>query len=84
LINAISGIRGFLSEKLRLTLHPKKIQLQPAANGFGFLGAYVYQNGAVTGRRTFSHFCMTAFSPMSDEEKSKKVQSYLELMGHFK
>jgi len=76
LINAISSIRGFLSEKLRLTLHPKKIQLQPAVRGFGFLGAYVYPNGAVTGRRTLSHFSTAVFSLMSDEEKYKKVQSY--------
>jgi len=49
--------------------------------GFGFLGAYVYPNGAVTGRRTFSHFRTAVFSPMFDEEKSKKVGSYLGLMG---
>jgi len=84
LINAISSIRSFLSEKLKLTLHPKKIQLQPASKGFGFLGAYVYSNGAVTGRRTLSHFRTTLFSPMPDEEKYRKVQSYLGLMRHFK
>lgn len=34
-------IRDFLSEKLRLTLHPDKVLLREIGDGFPFLGGYV-------------------------------------------
>ena len=41
LLRAIDCIRRFLSEKLLLELHPRKIKLQPASYGFSFLGQYI-------------------------------------------
>jgi retron-type reverse transcriptase len=37
LLEAIPKIRSFLSNQLHLTLHPKKIYLQPVQNGVLFL-----------------------------------------------
>lgn len=37
----IPEIRSFLADTLGLTLHPRKISLQPAAYGFSFIGAYI-------------------------------------------
>jgi RNA-directed DNA polymerase len=83
LLNAISSIRNFMRNRLNLTLHPKKIKLQPAAKGFAFLGAYIYPHGVVAGRRVANNFKECIFSPLSNPEKqAQRVQSYLGLLVH--
>lgn len=85
LLNAISSIRSFMQNKLNLTLHPKKIKLQPAAKGFAFLGAYIYPHGSVAGRRVVNNFKECIFSSLSNYEKqAQRVQSYLGLLTHFR
>jgi hypothetical protein len=84
LLNAIFRIREFMSSKLRLTLHPKKIKLQPAFKGFAFLGAYIYPNGIAIGKRVAKNFRKCIFSPFANLEKqTQRVQSYLGLLRHF-
>jgi hypothetical protein len=84
LLNAIFSIREFLSKKLNLTLHPKKIKLQPAKKGFAFLGAYIYPNKVIAGERTLANFRSAVLNVEPDMEKqTRSVQSYLGLMGHF-
>jgi hypothetical protein len=56
LLAIIPRIRQFLSDHLRLTLHPRKIHLQPASRGFAFLGAYVLPHRTYIGRRTKENF----------------------------
>lgn len=46
----------FLKEELGLTLHPKKIYLQPAKNGVPFLGAYIKPNYIMAGKRVLKNF----------------------------
>jgi hypothetical protein len=83
LLNAISSIREFMSSKLRLTLHPKKIKLQPAYKGFAFLGAYIYPNGIVAGKRIVKNFRKCIFEPSANFIKQEqRVQSYLGLIKH--
>ncbi len=53
---SISPIRQFLSDRLHLTLHPRKIHLQPASHGFAFLGAYILPHRTYIGRRTKGNF----------------------------
>jgi len=56
LLNAICSIRCFMRCRLNLTLHPKKIKLQPASKGFAFLGAYIYPHGVAIGKRVADNF----------------------------
>ena len=82
LLDAVSSIREFLLDELKLTLHPKKIRLQPAAKGFAFLGAYIYPNGITVGRRVVKKFRECIFNPLPNPEKqAQRVQSYLGLMA---
>jgi len=83
LLNAISSIRNFMRDRLNLTLHPKKIKLQPAAKGFTFLGAYIYPHGVVAGKRVVNNFKGCLFNPLANPEKqAQRVQSYLGLLTH--
>jgi len=78
LLNAISSIREFLKNELKLTLHPKKIRLQPASKGFAFLGAYIYPDGTTVGRRIVKNFRECIFNRFANPEKQiQRVQSYL-------
>jgi hypothetical protein len=72
LLNAISSIREFMSSKLRLTLHPKKIKLQPAYKGFAFLGAYIYPSGIVAGKRIVKNFRKCVFEPSANFVKQEQ------------
>jgi len=78
LLNAIFSIREFLKSELKLTLHPKKIRLQPAYKGFAFLGAYIYPGGITVGRRIVKNFRECIFNPLANRQKqAQRVQSYL-------
>jgi hypothetical protein len=79
LLNAISSVREFLANELNLTLHPKKIKLQHSSKGFAFLGAYIYPNRIMIGKRIMQNFRKAVFS----ENNIVKVQSYLGLLKHF-
>jgi len=84
LLDAISRVREFLSEELRLILHPGKIKLQSAGKGFAFLGAYIYPNKLLAGRRVVKNFKACLYNPDPDlERQGCRIQSYLGLMLHF-
>jgi len=80
LLNSIFRIREFLQSELKLTLHPKKIRLQPADKGFAFLGAYIYPNKIAVGKRIVKNFRECIFNPLANRQKqAQRVQSYLGL-----
>jgi RNA-directed DNA polymerase len=84
LLGAVSQVREFLSKKLNLTLHPRKIKLQSADKGFAFLGMYIYPNRVVAGRRIAGNFKNCVFNPAHDYgRQSVRIQSYLGLLSHF-
>jgi retron-type reverse transcriptase len=84
LLDAISRIREYLSKELRLILHPRKIKLQPADKGFAFLGAYIYPNRVLAGRRVSRNFKACVFEPDPDFRRQNcRIQSYLGLLSHF-
>ena len=56
LLDTIAPIRSFLAERLHLTLHPRKIKLQPASRGFAFLGVYILPFRTYPGRRVVANF----------------------------
>jgi len=84
LLDAISQIRKFMLDKLKLILHPKKIKLQPASKGFSFLGAYIYPNYLKLGKRMEHNFRECIFKPSASKGKQARIiQSYLGLLKHF-
>lgn len=56
---AIVSIRTFLSECLKLELHPKKIHFHHASKGVAFLGAYIKPYRIYVGKRTKGSFFET-------------------------
>ena len=67
-----------------LSIEESAENLQPARQGFAFLGAYIYPGKAVAGRRAVKNFRECLFRPDCDLEKqSHRVQSYLGLLSHF-
>ena len=83
LLDAIEPIRQFLQDQLHLTLHPRKIKLQPAVHGFPFLGVYIFPYRTYPGRRIVSNFRDCLRHPLLDQGKqAQRVQSYVGLLGH--
>lgn len=92
--SCLPKIRQFLIENLWLTLHPKKIYLQPVQNGVLFLGTYIKPWRKYVGRRTKWNFyeCINFINkrlqnidPLSDTEKNRilaQVNSYLWFFQH--
>lgn len=78
LLLIIPKVDSFLSEKLKLQLHPNKIFLKTIASGMDFLGWVQFPHHrvvrAVTRRRMFRRF--------SENPKEEVLQSYLGLLSH--
>ena len=51
LLNLIPRVRGFLRSELGLTLHPRKVHLQPVNHGVQFLGAFHHHDHAKLSHR---------------------------------
>lgn len=49
-------VKTHLQAELKLTLHPKKIYLQPFQNGVGFLGVFIKPRGIYINKRTKRNF----------------------------
>ncbi|MCX6825534.1 MAG: RNA-directed DNA polymerase [candidate division SR1 bacterium] len=56
LLSVITKIKDFLSDKLHLTLHPKKIYFQQYSKGVQFLGAYIKPHRTYIRKRTIGNF----------------------------
>ena len=76
LLDAIDKIRSFLKERLKLTLHPKKISLQPASHGFAFLGKYILPYRVYPGKRLRKNSLDALTHCWSVEEYKSKLESY--------
>lgn len=84
LIDSIPQIRGYLKEKLRLELHPKKIYLQPVQKGFAFLGAFILPHRVYPGRRLIRNFRECQRNPLPNpKEQGNRLASYLGCFSHF-
>lgn len=79
----ISPIRDYLKSHLRLTLHPKKIYLQPINHWVQFLWAFIKPYRCYRAKRTVSNFYrkMKECNCMPWEES---LNSYLWLFKHYK
>jgi RNA-directed DNA polymerase len=78
LANAIPKVQEFLSEKLKLTLHPDKVFLKTRVSGIDFLGWVHFLNYRIlrdtTKRRMLAR--------IKENPSPETLQSYLGLMGH--
>ncbi|MCX6738401.1 MAG: reverse transcriptase domain-containing protein [Candidatus Parcubacteria bacterium] len=79
LINLLPVIRDFLSEKLHLYLHEKKVSIKTAASGIDFLGWVNFLDHRVlrttARRRMFKNIFLK-------RENNQVIQSYLGLLQH--
>lgn len=91
----IPVLRRFLSDELRLCLHPKKIYLQPCSNGVQFLGAFIKPTHIVCSRRVKNNFSesLKIHARLAENHRPTKeerahfrssVNSYLGIMRHYK
>ena len=94
---SIVSIRTFLSESLKLDLHPKKIHFQHYDKGVAFLGAYIKTHRIYVGKRMKGSFYETIEeinrmiaennNVLRDTATQKllltKLNSYLGLMQHY-
>lgn len=89
LLSVISKIRDFLSDKLCLILHPKKIYFQHYTKWVQFLGAYIKPYRTYIRRRTIGNFYKKVQevnkSEVFDKELTQSiVNSYLWILTHYK
>ncbi|MDR1882197.1 MAG: RNA-directed DNA polymerase [Prevotella sp.] len=86
---AIPKIAAFLRDKLKITLHPKKIYLQKYENGVLYTGAYIKPHRIYVGNKTKANMRKAL-----EEQKTKEnvnlnslrctVNSYLGTMKHYR
>ena len=91
----IPRIHKYLRNDLKLTLHPRKIYLQPCCNGVKFLGCFIKPSHIVINRRTLKNFKKALFThnrlvidhkPDKEERAAfiSSVNSYLGILRHYK
>jgi retron-type reverse transcriptase len=79
LTSLIPHIKLFLSEELKLTLHPNKISIQTIASGVDFLGWVHFPDHRVLRTTTKRR----AFRGIKEKQaKTETVQSYLGVLSH--
>ncbi len=91
----IPTIRNYLSEELRLELHPKKIYLQHFSKGVKYLGAVIKPHRIYIANRTKGNFyealqkqnsIARQYKPTPEEKEQfiSSMNSYLGIMKHYK
>ena len=80
----LNPLDHFIKRELKLTLHPKKIYLQPVTNGFPFPGAFILPYRTYPGRRIVGNFRRAIMQPDKDPQKQEnRITSYKGLFSHF-
>jgi retron-type reverse transcriptase len=95
LVALIPELRQYLMSELGLTLHPKKIYLQPIGHGVKFLGCFIKPSHIVVDHRIINNFTrsLSRYNAYILDHKPGKqelaafissVNSYLGVMKHYK
>ncbi len=91
----ILKVKAHLQTELKLTLHPKKIYLQPNQQGVGFLGVFIKPHRTYISKRTKRNFFqkikqeneLLAGGKVFSQKEAKKIRSwlnsYLGIMQHY-
>jgi retron-type reverse transcriptase len=91
----VAVVKEYLRGTLRLTLHPKKVYLQPCKNGVRFLGCFIRPTHIVVNRRTYDNFraSIQKHNAVALDHKPGKaerdafiasVNSYLGILRHYR
>jgi len=91
----IPKIKKYLWDNLGLTVHSKKIYLQPCKNGVKFLGCFIKPSHIVSNHRTVENFKHSVIfhnnialnhKPDKEERNSfiSSINSYLGILKHYK
>lgn len=75
LLKAIPAINDFLSSKLRLSLHPRKIYLQEAKRGVRFLGSYVTPYYTKVDKRSYNRSLVLWYETISTMENPYQIEA---------
>lgn len=79
LVDILLKVQGFLSEQLKLSLHPDKVFIKTAVSGVDFLGWVHFPHHRVIRTTTKNRM----FKKIKDsQEKPEVIQSYLGLLSH--
>lgn len=86
---AILKISAYLENELRITLHPKKIYLQPYENGVLFTGAYIKRHRTYASNRVKGNMGKRLNELKKEKEPDLSalratLNSYLGVMKHYK
>jgi retron-type reverse transcriptase len=95
LVSLLPKLGRYLMSELGLTLHPKKIYLQPCGRGVKFLGCFIKPSHIVVHHRTITNFThsLSGYNALARDHKPDKeeltafissVNSYLGIMKHYK
>lgn len=93
LVKLMPQIRAYLKDKLYLTLHPKKVDLQPIRHGFKFISAIIKSDRMYIGNRTVGNFyaLLLKYETLSEEEFlaaierfTQRYNSYSGFLKHYK
>jgi RNA-directed DNA polymerase len=87
-------ISEFLSRELHLTLHPRKIHLQPAYRGVQYLGTVIKPGRTIIANRTKGNFAaaLDRYNRLADARKpsstdcahfQSSINSYLGILRHY-
>lgn len=87
--NLIPRIKTFLADRLKLTLHPKKIYLQHIARGVPYLGVFIKPHRIYIQKRTIKGLRKTLRKgcealPDDIDGIRQSINSYMGLMKHYK
>jgi len=91
----ILKIKKYFLDNLELTVHPRKIYLQPCRNGVKFLGCFIKPTHTVINNRTINNFknSLNLNNKIAEDHKPEKeecsefissVNSYLGILKHYK
>jgi len=83
LLSAIPRIRLFLSERLHLTLHPRKIYLQECRKGVKFLGCFIKPYGTVRNRCSSIRMRKHVNEVLTDCENPYVIDAVLKSCGNY-
>ena len=82
LLRDIEAIREFLKNVLGLTLHPKKLYIQPVMHGVPFLGVVVRPGWTLPGERIKKNFRKAVRRYMMGYGEDATITSYMGHMDH--
>ena len=84
LMELVPVIELYLSNVLKLTLHPRKRYLQECHNGVSFLGAVVYPYRLFPGRRLKRNLCAALSQPTCAHATDMSYRGLVKYYKHYK